>query len=273
MRQLILVLCLIGCELTATAQSNAPVPSPAPAPISATAPSPAPAATDASAAPAKPTEPLSTTEADNTRYLNDPSLLDACTARVTAIDDKPCNIIFIGDSITQGWLEAGKDVWDKVYAPRHALDFGISGDKTQNVLWRLNNMSIQNLKPKVAVVMIGTNNTMNSPHEIADGIKAVLANTEEAFPGVKIILVSIMPNERAEDKMAQANALIKGYADDENVFFLNLIPLMTPIVTTQPDGKIDTNWKGLGKDHLHPDASGYQLWADAMEPLLKKLGL
>jgi lysophospholipase L1-like esterase len=111
----------------------------------------------------------------------------------------------------------------------------------------------------------------NSPHEIADGIKAVVANTQEGFPKVKIILVSIMPNERARDKMMQVNSLIKGYADDATVYYLNLVPLMPPITTTAPDGEMDTNWKGLSKDHLHPDASGYQIWANAMEPLLKKL--
>ncbi len=190
---------------------------------------------------------------------------------VAKFNDKPCDIIFIGDSITAFWLSAGKSVWDKTYAPRQALDFGIKGDKTQNVLWRLNNMEVQNLKPKVAVVMIGTNNFDNTPHEIADGIKVVLTNTEATFPGVKIILVSILPNERANEKMMQVNSLIKGYGDGESVFFLDLVPLMPEVTTPAPGGTTDTNWKGLGKDHLHPDASGYQIWADAMEPLLRKL--
>jgi len=185
--------------------------------------------------------------------------------------DKPCDIIFICDSITAGWLGAGRDIWKKDYEPRHALNFGIGGDKTQNVLWRLNNMDIQNLKPKVAVVLIGTNNTANNPHEIADGIKAVLANTQATFPGVKIILVSIMPNERAADKMKQVDSLIKNNADNSTVYYLDLVPLMPPVTTTAPDGQTDTNWKGLGRDRLHPDASGYQIWADAMEPLLTKL--
>jgi lysophospholipase L1-like esterase len=256
MKQLILVLCAMGLGFGASAQTNPPV-----------APPPSPTAT----APAKLSEPTSATTPDNTRYLNNPSLLTGCETQLAAINDRPCDIIFIGDSITEGWLGAGKAVWEKYYASRHALDFGIGGDKTQNVLWRLNNMEIQNLKPKVAVILIGTNNTGNTPHEIADGIKAVLANTQSVFPGVKIILVSIMPNERAYDKMKQVNSLIKSYADDGIVSYLDLVPLMPPVTTTTPDGKTDTNWKGLSKDHLHPDASGYQIWADAMEPLLKKL--
>jgi len=255
---LIIALCAMGLapgfDFAATAQTNPPV-----------------ASTPTEAAPAKLPEPMSTTTPDNTRYLNDPNLVTGCAAQLASFNDKPCDIIFIGDSITAGWLDAGKDIWEKNYAPRHALDFGIKSDKTQNVLWRLNNMDLQNLKPKVAVVLIGTNNTMNTPHEIADGIKAVIANTQAAFPGVKIILVSILPNARANDKMMQVNSLIKSYADNSTLYYLNLVPLMPQVTTTTPDGKTDTTWKGLGPDHLHPDASGYQIWADAMEPLLTKL--
>jgi len=267
MKQLSIVLCAmgfaLGLDFAATAQTNAPGASP---PLASS-----PSSTPAQTPPAKLPEPLSATTPDNTRYLNDPSLLTRCAVQLATFNDKPCDIIFIGDSITANWLGPGKDIWEKDYAPRNALDFGIGGDKTQNVLWRLNNMDIQNLKPKVAVVLIGTNNMGNNPHEIADGIKAVLANTQEAFPGVKIILVSIMPNERANDKMMQVNSLIKNDADDSTVYYLDLVPLMPPVTTTAPDGKTNTNFKGLGPDHLHPDASGYQIWANAMEPILSKL--
>ncbi|HEV3271987.1 MAG TPA: GDSL-type esterase/lipase family protein [Candidatus Methylacidiphilales bacterium] len=229
------------------------------------------AATAQTNPPAKPAEPPSATTPDNARYLNDPSLLTGCEAELARFVNKPCDIIFIGDSITAGWLGPGRDLWEKDYAPRHALDFGIGGDTTQNVLWRLENMDVRDLKPKVAVVLIGTNNLANNPHEIADGIKAVLANTQEAFPGVKIILVSIMPNERAQGKMMQVDSIIRSYADNSTTYYLNLVPLMAPVTTTTPDGRTETNWKGLGPDRLHPDASGYQIWADAMEPLLSKL--
>jgi hypothetical protein len=157
-------------------------------------------------------EKTSATAPDNTRYLKNPNMLRGCEAQLAAFNDKPCDIIFIGDSITAGWLGAGRGIWQTAYEPRHALDFGIGGDKTQNVLWRLNNMGIQNLKPKVAVVLIGTNNIANTPHEIADGIRAVMANTQEAFPGIRIILVSIMPNARANDTMMQVDSIIRSYA-------------------------------------------------------------
>jgi lysophospholipase L1-like esterase len=238
------------------------------APAAPPMPSPAPAA---AAAPAPPPAPASPTRADNARYLADPMLLTDCQARLDAFANKPCDIIFIGDSITAFWLKAGKAIWDAHYAPLHALDFGIGGDKTQNVLWRLNNMSLQDLKPKVAVVHIGTNNNDCTPHEIADGVKAVLATTQLTFPGVKIILVSIMPNTRADDTMKEANRHLRGLADNSSVFYLDLEPLMPAVTTTGPDGKPMLNYKGLGPDGLHPDASGYQIWADAMDPLLHKL--
>lgn len=220
-------------------------------------------------APTAATEPESTTTPDNKRYLAHPELLAECQERLDAVSGKPCDLLFIGASILERWPTVGKAVWEKNFAPRHALDFGISGDKTQNVLWRLNNMSIQSLRPKVAIIQVGTNNTDNTPHEIADGVKAVVANTQSAFPGVKIIIVSLLPNRRANDKMMQANALIRQSADNSTTYYLDLVPLMPPI--PNPDGTGEMNWKGIGKDGLHPDATGYQIWADAMEPLLTKL--
>jgi lysophospholipase L1-like esterase len=82
------------------------------------------------------------------------------------------------------------------------------------------------------------------------------------FPGVRVILNSIMPNRRDNERMIAADAILRSYDDGKTIFYLDLVPLMTPV---------GDNWKGLGPDHLHPDASGYQLWADALLPLLNKL--
>jgi lysophospholipase L1-like esterase len=229
---------------------------------------PAPANAPASATAAED----STTPAMNVRYKGKPGPWKAFQARMAAIRGKPCDIIFIGDSITDRWLASpGKAVWDKYYAPRNTLNFGVFADTTQNVLWRFDNVDLTGLHPKVAVILIGTNNTKDDPQQIADGVKAVIGRTQTAFPGVKIILVSIMPNQRAEDKMMATDAIIKNFADNQSVYWLDLVPLMPPVTTTKPDGTVDNSWKGLGTDHLHPDTSGYQIWADAMEPLLDRL--
>jgi lysophospholipase L1-like esterase len=193
-----------------------------------------------------------------------------CERRVAAMKGKPCDIIFIGDSITDnftgrptpGWGAVGGPVWDKYYASRRALNFGVGADATQNVLWRLDHMDIKEFKPKVAVVLIGTNNKNNAPADIAAGVKAVVEKTRQTFAGVKIILVSILPNARATEKMAEANQLIQPLGDNQNVFFFDLASKMTPV---------GNSWKGLGPDHLHLVPEGYELWASEMEPLLTKL--
>jgi beta-glucosidase len=252
MKQLIIGLCAMGFMLPVHAQTNSP-------------------AASASTTPAPAVEPKSTTNADNTRYVNDPNLLIGCQAQVAEFSNKPCNVIFIGDSAMAGWRGAGSAIWTGSYEPRKALNFSVVNDKTQNVIWRLNNMEIQNLRPKVAVVQIGGSNTDNTAHEIADGVKAVLANTQAAFPGVKIILVSPIPSDQDHDKMLQVNSIIKNNADNSTIYYLNLVPLMPMVTITNPDGTSGTNWKGLAKDHLHLDTTGYQIWATAMEPLLTKL--
>lgn len=241
-------------QATTPAQSaNPAVPAQAPANIAVPPPTPP--------GPKLPDPPPQTTVPDLTRYLNNPVMLLFCTTQVAEFNNRDADMIFIGDSITRNWLGPGKAVWDANFAPRNALDFGIGGDQTQHVLWRMNNYPIGRLHPKVAVVLIGTNNTHNTPEEIAAGVKAILDKTQAMYPGIKIILNSIMPNKRANDLMMAANAIIRTYADSQNIFYLDLVPLMPPV---------GDNFKGLGPDHLHPDASGYQIWTDALLPLVNK---
>lgn len=211
----------------------------------------------------------STTTPDGTRYAKDPSLLTAVRARVAAFQGKSCNMIFIGDSITANWLTIGGALWDKDYVPRDALDFGVGGDTMQNALWRLENLNVRSLRPKVAVVLIGTNNTGDTPAAIAAGAEAVAARTRQMFPGVKVILVSILPNTRAEAQMMAADALLAPFASSQpadpqggTVSYLNLVPLMPPS---------DGGYVGIGPDGLHPNAQGYQIWATAMEPQVAPL--
>ncbi|MEA3188634.1 MAG: platelet-activating factor acetylhydrolase subunit beta/gamma [Chthoniobacter sp.] len=175
---------------------------------------------------------------------------------------KPCDIVFIGDSITQQWRWGyGKPVWEKHFANR-ALDFGEGSDSTQHTLWRLKNLPVKEFKPKVAVILIGTNNVNNSPEEIATGVEAVVKETKSVFPGAKIILMSILPNARATQKMADANVIIKTMADEKEIFYLDLAAKMTP------EGE---NWKGLQRDRLHLTTAGYEMWAAELEPLLARL--
>ena len=104
------------------------------------------------------------------------------------------DVVFFGDSITDGWRGRGQDVWKERYGTLHAANFGIGGDRTQHVLWRLQNGELDGYTPKVAVVMIGTNNLgSNTDDEIADGIKAVVAEIKKQQPKTKILLLGIFP--------------------------------------------------------------------------------
>jgi len=175
---------------------------------------------------------------------------------------RPAELLFIGDSITEQWRwGAGAPVWKQRFEDR-AFDFGLGADKTQHVLWRLQNFDLSFLKPKIAVLMIGTNNVGDSPEDIAAGVRAVIAAIQDKFPGVKVVLCSILPNARANDKMAAANKLLAPLADGRNVLYLDLASKFTP------EGD---NWKGLSRDKLHLTTEGYATWAAELESLLSTI--
>jgi lysophospholipase L1-like esterase len=214
------------------------------------------------------TAPRSTI-ASNSNSLSHPAGYKNCNDRIAAAKGKPVDILFVGDSITESWTSApwggvnrGAAIWDKMYAPRNALNFGAGADRTQHVLWRLDTMDVKDLKPKVTVVMIGTNNNIDTAPDIAAGVKAVITKLQTMYPMTKIILVSILPSGRAATLMAQANDILKTFADDQTVYYLDLAAKMSPV---------GDSWLGLGPDKLHPTDAGYQIWADTMEPLLGKL--
>ncbi len=176
-----------------------------------------------------------TTIPSDSNYAAHPDWNEQCASRVQAANGKRVDLIFIGDSITQNWTDPdwggeyrGRLVWEQNYASEFAFNFGVGADKTQNVLWRLDHMSIHNLHPRVAVVLIGASNTDNTPAEIAAGSRAVLSNTQQLFPGIKIILVSILPNRRAYKLMMDTDALIRSFDDEKTVFYLDLVPLFLP---------------------------------------------
>ncbi|MCE9543983.1 MAG: GDSL family lipase [Planctomycetia bacterium] len=180
------------------------------------------------------------------------------------------DLIFVGDSITQGWEGGGQKVWDKFYGKRHAANLGIGGDQTQHVLWRLDNGAIEGIKPKLAVVMIGTNNSgSNTSEEIAAGVTAIVQKLRDKLPETKILLLAIFPRGTDEKdglrkKNEGANAIIAKLGDDKNVFFMDIGPKFLAA-----DGKTLPN--DVMPDHLHPQDKGYQIWAEAIEPKVKEL--
>ena len=176
-------------------------------------------------------------------------------------------VIFIGDSITQGWEGDGKEVWAKYYAHRNAVNLGIGGDRTQHVLWRLNNGNIDGLKPKAAVLMIGTNNSNgedNTPGQIAQGVTVILKKLREKLPGTKILLLAIFPrNENftaQRGKLAMINQVLQKNADEQNIFWIDFGHKFL-----RADGTIPHE---LMPDYLHLSKRGYEIWAESIEEKL-----
>ena len=182
-----------------------------------------------------------------------------------AIKPGTAEVIFIGDSITQGWGGGGKAVWERHYGPRKAVSLGIGGDRTQHVLWRLDHGELDGIKPKVAVLMIGTNNiSSNSPDEIASGVTAIVKKVRDKLPATKVLLLGVFPRsakpDSTRDRVRAVNEKIKGLDDGQSVKYLDISQ-----VFLNPDGTIS---KEIMPDYLHLSPKGYRLWADAIEPTL-----
>ena len=181
------------------------------------------------------------------------------------------DLLLIGDSITQGWADEGRRIWDVYYGRRRAVNLGFNGDRTEHVLWRLDHGEVEGIAPKLAVVMIGTNNTgtrHDPPEETAAGIQAILTILRTRLPGTKILLLGVFPRSAlANDPFRRLNAAIndrlRHYADNQQVFFLDLSRHFL-----DDQGRLAQD---LMPDYLHPSERGYQVWADGMEDVIRKL--
>ncbi|MCA9118997.1 MAG: GDSL family lipase [Planctomycetaceae bacterium] len=173
------------------------------------------------------------------------------------------DLVFIGDSITQGWEGRGKAVWEKFYGTRNAVNLGIGGDRTQHVIWRLDNGNLEGISPKLAVIMIGTNNSgSNTPEQIAEGVTAIVTQLQKMTPKTKILLLAVFPRgENDADTRRQVNektnAIIAKLADDEHVFFRDIGKKFL-----QEDGTLT---REIMPDLLHLSEQGYTIWAESIE--------
>ncbi len=179
------------------------------------------------------------------------------------------DLILIGDSITHGWEGAGKKVWDEFYGNRNAVNLGIGGDQTQHVLWRLQNGNLEGISPKLAVIMIGTNNTGGQkPEDIVAGIRAIVRTLREKTPETKVLVLAIFPRgkdneDRSRKAVAAVNELLaKRGGGRGNVTYLDIGSKFVA-----PDGTLS---KDIMPDLLHLSPKGYQIWAEAIEPEVEK---
>jgi len=199
--------------------------------------------------------------------------LDRDVPRHQAINERArqgdVDLLFIGDSITEGWEGAGKEVWNQRYLPRKAMNAGIGGDLTQHVLWRLDHGNIDGLSPRLVVLMIGTNNFgADSPKDIAAGIQAIVEKLRMKLPSTKVLLLGVFPRgetpgDPLREKNVAVNGLVKKLGDEKMVHFLEINAKLLNSDGTQDREKMP--------DLVHLSPKGYEIWADAIEPTVADL--
>lgn len=179
-------------------------------------------------------------------------------------------VLFIGDSITRCWSREGREVWAAHYAQKQAANFGISGDCTEHVLWRLQHGELENSKPKVVVLLIGTNNlTQNdSPADIAQAITAIIEEIRQRSPDSCILLVGVLPrrqdaNHHDRESIREINRRLAPLHDGKHVTYLDVGGKLL-----QPDGSLS---KEVTKDFTHLTSRGYEIFAEAINPTLEAL--
>ncbi|MEW6997808.1 GDSL-type esterase/lipase family protein [Colwelliaceae bacterium BS250] len=184
---------------------------------------------------------------------------------------KTVDLVFLGDSITHAFDNKGKEVWQQYYQPRNALNLGFSGDRTENVLWRLENGAVDNIDPKLLVLMIGTNNTghrQEKPEDTALGIKTILSELGSRLPNTKVLLLAIFPRGATpEDPLRKINDnindMIENYDDGSRIHYLDINHVFL-------DGNGNLS-KEVMNDLLHPNKDQYKVWAEAIEPKIVEL--
>lgn len=184
------------------------------------------------------------------------------------LQSRKIDLLFVGDSITDFWAVTGKEIWKEEYGDR-AGNAGISGDRTEHVLWRIDNGMTDGLSPATCVLMIGTNNLAhNTDEEISEGVIAVIGKLREKLPDTKLLVLGIFPRgEEADDpdraRIKTINEDLSKTADGEMIHYLDIGQ-----VFLSDDGTLskDVMW-----DFLHLTDEGYTRWAEATRETLEKL--
>jgi lysophospholipase L1-like esterase len=180
----------------------------------------------------------------------------------------PVDVLFVGDSITQGWETSGRALWKQHYEPLKAANFSIAGDRTEHVLWRLSNGELDGITPKVIVLLIGSNNYRAPEGDIMRGVRANVTLIKTKLPKTKILVLGLLPRgpegkNSLRGKFAYVNKDLAKLDNQQQIRFLDLSPKFL-----DPKSKIP---KDLMADGMHPTQKGYALWAEAMDPLLNAM--
>jgi lysophospholipase L1-like esterase len=188
----------------------------------------------------------------------------------TAKQARP-ELLFLGDALTQGWEDAGAKIWKLHYGSRNAANYGFEGDATQNLLWRIEHGALDELRPRLIVLLIGASNLKNSdftPAQIAGGIGAVLERLAQKCPSSRVLLLGLLPQDSSpvgemRRKGEAVNALLPPLADGKRVFLLNINH-----VFLNAEGALSHT---IAPAPMHLTTKGYTLWAEAIESTVQAL--
>lgn len=194
------------------------------------------------------------------------------TRLVFAASQQPeLDIYFLGDSITEWWPVLGREVWEAEFGTLRVLNCGLSGDTTQNILYRIENGGFERISPKVVVLLAGINNLAGSPdlqpEKLAGGIRRIISELQSRSPESRILLLSIFPagdrRDPIRDRIIETNKRLAEFNHNSIVSYLDIYG-----VFLDAEGNLPA---AIAPDGLHLSARGYQLWAEAMRPALWKL--
>jgi len=181
-----------------------------------------------------------------------------------------CKVVFLGDSITQGWEGTGRAAWNATFAPLGALNLGVSGDRTEHVLWRLRQAPLERLEPKCVVLLIGTNNLGHGAStglQTLEGVQHVVATIHAQVPSATILVHEIFPRGETFNPMrgeiAQINQVLRSQARGKEA------PYRTLAIGDQWVGADGTIASEIMPDFLHLSATGYEQWAADLAPAIE----
>jgi beta-glucosidase len=185
----------------------------------------------------------------------------------------PIGVLFLGASIMERWQTVGKEVWDARYGKDDPADFGVSGDKTQNVLWRIDNGELDGIAPKVVVVMVGSNNLGIGPEDAL--IRAEIKIVEEIhrkLPNTKVLSLGVFPhgahptNTQTAKYRAESRAIYAALSKLDDGNKTRVLDIGDKFTDAQ--GILT---KEIMPDQLHPTKLGYEIWANAIQSTLDEM--
>lgn len=188
------------------------------------------------------------------------------------LNNQPCNVCFIGDSLTEFWLHTGSAMWTQDFMPLKPINLGITADRTEHILHRIQRLDFRRANPKVVVLLMGTNNLgmepPDKPDDVARAISAGVAMLRAKLPEAQMVVLTIPPGgNKAEAalraRIKQTNALLSQTRWPDRV---RLLPVYESMIDASGE------WKpGLTLDGTHFSESGYAQLAEILVPVLKEL--